>query len=241
VSGYGTDGTVWGGEFLAWDGASFARVARLRPFALVGGEIAVRDGRRSAFALLHQVLGPAAGRNLPLTDSERAVFPALVERGLHTPWTSSIGRLFDAVAAITGVATQSRFEGQAAMRLEGAIGGARGVEAYPSPIVDGMPSELDWRPLIEAVLEDAARGRGVDRIALRFHNALVDWIVQMAARAGLSQVVMSGGVFQNRYLAETALARLEARGLRAFVSRRIPPNDGGIAIGQIVLAARASR
>ncbi len=240
-TGYGPDGTIWGGEFLAWDGAAFARVARLRPFALIGGESAVRDGRRSAFGLLHQLRGLSAVHDLPLTDSERAVFPVLAERGLNTPWTSSVGRLFDAVAAIAGVATHSRFEGQAAMRLEGAIGEARGDHAYPAPVTDGRPAELDWRPLIAAVLEDAARGRGADRIALGFHNTLVDWILEIARRSGLPQVVMSGGVFQNRYLTETALARLEARGLRAYVSRRIPPNDGGIALGQIVLAAHAAR
>lgn len=239
-TGYGTDGTIWGGEFLAWNGASFRRVARLRPFALVGGESAVRDGRRSAFGLLHQVRGASAARELPLTDEESALFPALVERNVNSPSTSSVGRLFDGVAAIAGVATHSRFEGQAAMRLEGAIGTERGEEAYPAPVVGGDPDELDWRPLVAGVLEDSARGRKAGVIALRFHNALVDWIVEVTRRSGLPQVVMSGGVFQNRYLAETALVRLEARGVKGFISRRIPPNDGGIALGQIVLAARAS-
>ncbi len=240
-TGYGPDGTIWGGEFLAWDGGAFSRVARLRPFALVGGECAVRDGRRSAFGLLHQLHGRAAGRDLPLTDEERAVFPALAERGLNAPWTSSIGRLFDAVAAIAGIATHSRFEGQAAMRLEGAICDSRGEDSYPAPVIDGGPAELDWRPLIGRVAEEAVKGAPADRIALRFHNTLVEWIVEVARRSGLSQVVMSGGVFQNRYLTETAVARLEEIGLRTYVSRRIPPNDGGIALGQIVLAARAAR
>ena len=239
-TGHGPDGTIWGVEFLAWDGAAFQRLARLRPFALVGGESAVRDGRRSAFGLLHQLHGRAAGRDLPLTDEERALFPVLAERGLNCPWTSSVGRLFDAVAAIAGVATHSRFEGQAAMRLEGAIGEGRGGDAYPAPIVDGRPDELDWRPLIAGVLADTARNRGADVIALRFHNTLVEWIVEVARRSGLAQVVMSGGVFQNRYLTEAAFGRLETRGVRAYVSRRVPPNDGGIALGQIVLAARAS-
>jgi hydrogenase maturation protein HypF len=240
-TGYGPDGTIWGGEFLAWNGEAFTRVARLRPFALVGAESAVRDGRRSAYGLLHQVYGRAASERLPLTEEERAVFPALVERGLNTPLTSSVGRLFDAVAAIAGIATHSHFEGQAAMRLEAAIGEARGADAYPVLVAEGEPLEIDWRPLIAAAVEDAAGGRGVDRIALRFHNALVESIVECARRAGLSRIVLSGGVFQNRYLAENALARLEALGFRVFVSRRVPPNDGGIALGQIVLAARAAR
>ncbi len=240
-TGYGPDGTIWGGEFLAWNGQAFTRVARLRPFALVGAESAVRDGRRSAYGLLHQVYGRAASERLPLTEEERAVFPALVERGLNTPWTSSVGRLFDAVAAIAGIATHSRFEGQAAMRLEAVIGEARGADAYPVLVAEGEPLEIDWRPLIAAAAEDAAGGRGVDRIALRFHNALVESIVECARRAGLSRVVLSGGVFQNGYLTENALARLEALGFRVFVSRRVPPNDGGIALGQIVLAARAAR
>jgi hydrogenase maturation protein HypF len=240
-TGYGTDGTIWGGEFLAWDGREFSRLARLRPFALAGGERAVRDGRRCAFGLLYQLRGGEAGKTLPLTDKERAVFPSLLERELNAPWTSSIGRLFDGVAAITGIAPRSGFEGQAAMRLEGAMDGARGVEAYPSPIVDGAPWELDWRPLVARLADEVAGGAPLDRIALRFHNTLVDWIVAVARRSGLPQVVMSGGVFQNRYLAETAAARLDALGIRPFLCRRIPSSDGGIALGQIVLAARAAR
>ena len=237
-SGYGTDGTIWGGEFLSWNGEAFARAGRLRPFRLVGGESAARDGRKSAFGVLSQADPGLAAGCLRLTDEERAVFPAIVARGVHAPWTSSVGRLFDAVAAITGVARRSRFEGEAAMRLEGAIGGERGEAAYPAPVEAGRMIELDWRPLVAAIALDVSRGRSASRVALLFHNTLVEWILEVARATGMEHVVLGGGVFQNGYLAGRAVARLEALGFRPHVCRRVPPNDGGIALGQAVLAAR---
>jgi hydrogenase maturation protein HypF len=236
-TGYGTDGTIWGGEFLLWHGAGFRRVARLRPFRLPGGETAVRDGRRSAAGLLHQVPGAVWPERLGLPDGERAIVTALLERGVNAPLTSSVGRLFDAVAALTGVARVSRFEGQAAMSLEAAVAGEGG-EAYPAPLARGEPLELDWRPLVAAAAADAAAGRPAGWIATRFHNALVEWIVAVARRAEAPHVVLSGGVFQNACLAARARARLEAEGFTPLTHRRVPPNDGGIALGQAVLAAR---
>lgn len=219
-SGYGPDGTVWGGEFFVAEGNRFERVAHLRPFRLPGGEAAVREGWRSAASLLWETFGPQ--------DVPPAIC-RMLERGLNAPVTTSVGRLFDAVASLAGVARESRFEGQAAMRLEREIGSLQTEEAYPLP-------EGDWEPLIRRVVEDVQAGCGSGWIAARFHNALVDWIVAVALRCRLPQVVLSGGVFQNRYLVERAAARLESRGFAVFTHQRVPPNDGGLALGQAVLA-----
>jgi hydrogenase maturation protein HypF len=237
-TGYGTDGTIWGGEFLAWDGGAFHRVARLRPFPLPGGESAVRDGRRVAFGLLSQLPALAARATLGLDERTRFLLGALMARRVNTPMTSSAGRLFDAVAAIAGVAATSAYEGEAAMRLEAALRDEPGRPAYPLPLLDGgHPMDLDWRPLVAAALHDATAGVPPSAISLRFHNALAAAIVSVARHAGLRDVVLSGGVFQNGALVERARARLLDAGFHPFIHHRVPPNDGGLALGQAVLAA----
>jgi len=151
----------------------------------------------------------------------------LLEKGLNAPYTSSVGRLFDAVASLAGVARESRFEGQAAMMLERAIGDVVTEERYPLP-------GGDWEPLIRELVADNSPA---PLIAAKFHNGLVNWIFEEAARASVRQVVLSGGCFQNRYLTERAAAQLEARGFSVHTHQRVPANDGGIALGQAVLAA----
>ncbi|MDW8130541.1 MAG: carbamoyltransferase HypF [Bryobacterales bacterium] len=221
-TGYGLDGTIWGGEFFLVERGRFERVAHLRPFRLPGGEAAIREGWRSAASLRYETFGPQSLAQGPLR--------LMLERGLNSPWTTSVGRLFDAVAAMTGVARVNRFEGQAAMMLERAIGSLQGEEAYPL-------SAGDWRPLVEAIEHDLGKGEATAHIALRFHNALANWIVEVAEEAGLRDVCLSGGVFQNGYLVERAAALLEARGFRVWTHQRVPANDGGLALGQAVLAA----
>jgi hydrogenase maturation protein HypF len=153
----------------------------------------------------------------------------MLERGINVVPTTSVGRLFDAVACISGVARENRFEGQAAMLLENEIGRVRIEEAYPLP-------SGDWAPLIQAVVADQQAGVAVPVIAVRFHNALVNWIVEVATQVALKQIVLSGGVFQNRYLTERAAAVLERRGFTVYTHQKVPPNDGGIALGQVVMA-----
>ena len=155
----------------------------------------------------------------------------MLQRNLNCPATTSVGRLFDAVAVITGVARENRFEGQAAMRLECAIGSCRTEESYPLP-------NGDWEPLIHATTNDVARKIDIGLIAARFHNGLAQWILEVAERARIDQVLLSGGVFQNRYLTERAASRLEQRGFRVYTHQRVPPNDGGMALGQAALARR---
>ncbi len=225
-TGYGTDGAVWGGEFFLVDGARFERIAHLRPFRLPGGEAAVREGWRSAASVLSVALGPEAVPDRP----QRSVVLQMLSRGVNAPWTTSVGRLFDAVASIAGVADESRFEGQAAMLLERQIGGGNFDDAYPLP-------HGDWGPMIEAVRRDVAHSEGAPRIVARFHNALANWILSVAQQTGIPQVALSGGVFQNGYLVERTVALLEARGFRVHTHQRVPPNDGGIALGQAIIAA----
>ena len=220
-TGYGLDGAIWGGEFFHVDGDQFERVAHLRSFALPGGDAAVRQGWRSAASLLFEVLGPEA--------ADPRVRPMLA-RGVHVVPTTSVGRLFDAVASLCGIASENRFEGQAAMLLENEIGRLRTAEAYA---LDAG----DWGTLISAVVADTHAGVPVPTIAARFHNALVNWILEVATKTEIKQVVLSGGVFQNRYLTERAAAVLESRGFIVHTHRQVPPNDGGIALGQAVMAS----
>ena len=254
-TGFGPDGTIWGGEALAGDALAFRRVARLRPFRLVGGEAAVREPRRVAAALLWELAGDAGlERDLPALagfgSGERATLRRLLATGLRAPLTSSIGRLFDGVAALAGLGERVSFEGEAAMALEHAADPDER-EAYPfdlarAPEPPGLAPgqqpagtllELDWRPLVAAVLADLARGAGAPVIAARFHNALAGAAVALAAAAGLATVVLTGGCFQNRRLAESAAARLRAAGFEPWLPSAAPVNDGGVALGQIAVAA----
>ncbi len=220
-TGYGLDGAIWGGEFFRVEGNKYERVAHLRTFGLPGGDAAVREGWRSAASLLFEVQGAAA--------ADARVRPML-ERKVNLVSTTSVGRLFDAVASIAGLAQQNRFEGQAAMLLENEIGALRTEEAYPL-------SSGDWGPMIAAVVRDKRAGVAVPVIAARFHNALVSWIVEVAEQTRLKQIVLSGGVFQNRYLTERAAVVLEARGFVVHTHHQVPPNDGGIALGQAVMSS----
>ena len=252
-TGYGLDGAIWGGEFFRMEGSQYERVAHLRPFELPGGDVAVREGWRSAASLMFEVeksgipgLATAARSWSPGEDHAHGVpyvsgclrdvprqmsqVRAMLERGIHVVPTSSVGRLFDAVASIAGIAHESRFEGQAAMLLESEIGTLLAEEAYPL-------SSGDWAPLISAVLQDSRARVPVARIAAQFHNALANWIVEVAGQVKEKQIVLSGGVFQNRYLTERVASVLEGRGFMVHTHRQVPPNDGGISLGQAVMAA----
>jgi hydrogenase maturation protein HypF len=229
-TGYGLDGTIWGGEFFLVRDGNFQRIAHLRPFLLPGGEAAIREGWRSAASLLWEVFGAEA-----IPDSRaRPVLARMLERRVQTPLTTSVGRLFDAVASLAGVAQQSRFEGQAAMLLERAISGLQTGQCY-------RLEEGDWAPLIASVQADVKSNTSPALIAARFHNALAAWILEVAERAAVEHVVLSGGCFQNAYLVERAAALLEPRGFKVYTHQRVPPNDGGIALGQAVLVMPQSR
>lgn len=244
-TGLGLDGTIWGGEFFLVTRESIQRVAHFRPFRLPGGEKAVKEPRRSALGLLHELSGSpscASAREsvaVSFSSAEAAAVETMLQRGINAPFCCSVGRLFDAVAALAGLRQMARFEGQAAMELEFALEGVHSDEAY-SLGPDAATGIIDWTPLIEAILRDKADGAGIGLISARFHNGLAEAIVRVARRTGERRVVLSGGCFQNRYLTERTVQRLRAEGFQAYWHQRVPPNDGGIALGQIMAAVRGA-
>jgi len=244
-SGYGPDGTIWGGEFLIADGLSFERRAAFLPVPLPGGEGAIRHPWRMALSYL----AAACGGILP----DRAPVQALIERAGHataetvlkvrenralSPLTSSAGRLFEAAAALAGLCDHNTFEGEAAMRLEAAAGKLIG-EAYDFDVTDDGLSRIDFSRAFLALLDDLERGRSAGSVAARFHAtvaaAVVDQVARMHRATGLRDVALSGGVFQNRLLLGAVTSDIEALGLRVHTNTRVPANDGGISLGQAYL------
>ncbi len=245
-TGYGTDGTIWGGEFLVVAENCWRRVAHWRQFRLPGGERAIKEPRRAALGVLFELFANAAGGRKDLevisqvNERELAAMMKMMEQGLNSPWTSSVGRLFDAVAAILGLRQTVRHEGQAAMELEFCMGAVveGKVEAYPVRLAKGGegPAVLDWGPMIEGILESLGEGVAVPVIARRFHETLATGIVEVAREAGCERVVLSGGCFQNQVLTGRAVAWLREGGFQPYWHQRVPPNDGGIALGQVAAA-----
>ena len=235
-SGLGSDGTLWGGEALRIEGSACVRMGHLKPFPLPGGEAAVREPRRSACGLLWALRGAAApppGLATAFDGSEWELLQTMLAKDVHSPITSSMGRLFDAVAALVGLHARRGFEGQAAMALEFAAGEWL-APAYPWDLKDGV---ADPAPLVEAVLWDLAGGRDATFIAARFHAALADLALAWARLTDLPDVVLTGGCFQNALLTARVRARLEHAGFRVHRHRLFPPNDGSISLGQAAVAA----
>lgn len=250
-TGAGTDGTIWGGEFLVASLGGFERAAYLRTWALPGGAASVRDARRNAFALLSE-LGllehPGAARLLDSLDEQtRSVTATMIERGINSPRTSSMGRLFDAAAAILGICDKATYEGEPAIELEAAawraLGGKTvrldGNHAGVFTSADDSPI-LDPQPLIEALLNGIEAGAPADRLALGFHIAITHATTHIAseirAREGLDTVALSGGVFMNRLLLQLLTRELKSVGLTVLVPHSVPVNDGCIAYGQAAIA-----
>jgi hydrogenase maturation protein HypF len=229
-AGLGLDGTIWGGEFFLAGRGGLKRIAHLRPFPLPGSEAAMHDCSRPAAGLLWSL---QALDNAP-TAIEPSIL-ALLDRGLQSPRTSSVGRLFDAVAYLSAAATHNRFEGQAAMSLQAAIGSTVSEDAYELPCANGIG---DWSSLIEQVVFDQRNHLDAGYISVRFHNALANWIAEVARTTPVRDVVLSGGVFQNAYLTRRSTLLLEGDGFRVHTHHQTPANDGGLALGQAVVAGR---
>jgi hydrogenase maturation protein HypF len=249
-SGYGNDGTIWGGEFLRVDDSSYQRVARLRACRLPGGEKAIKEPRRAAIGLLYEIFGDELFTMDGLepirafTLQERALLKEILKKRINSPITSSVGRLFDAVASIAGVRQITKFEGQGAMELEFALDGFHTDETYPARLGEEDQQSaiiVDWEPMTVGVINDIRRGIPAGIVSAKFHNTMAESIVAVARRVGEERVALSGGCFQNKYLTERAVRRLRDEGFRPYWHQRVPPNDGGIALGQIVAAARALR
>ncbi len=239
-TGWGLDGSIWGGEFLLGDASSFERVAHLRPFLLPGGEAAVREPRRSAAAVLREAgldIDPALPGLASFASSELGILDQMMAKQVNSPTTTSAGRLFDAVSAMLGLVEVSTFEGHAAMALEHA---ADTLEdgSYAIPITRSDEAwVVDWAPLIRSIVDDLAVSVTPGRIAGKFHNALVGAIVGVAERVEHPRVALTGGCFQNRLLTERAASRLRSSGFDVLMHRSVPPNDGGISLGQVMVAA----
>ena len=233
--GWGTDGTLWGGEILAGDAGGYERIAHLRPVAMPGGSAAVRQPWRMALGHLHEAFGTDLPTLACVTDHIEDA-PRVLEqcRPGQSILTTSVGRLFDSIAALCGVAESVTYEGQAAIRLEQAAG--PDVRRYPVEISEGTPAVIEFSPVVEAVTADLLAGQEPSAIAAAFHRWVADVAVAVSEQAreatGLTAVAISGGVFQNRRLVELLVPDLEQSGFEVLRHRQVPPNDGGISLGQ---------
>jgi hydrogenase maturation protein HypF len=241
-TGYGDDGSIWGGElFLGSIREGFERVSHLRPAALVGGDAAARHPVQAAAGFLDQIETPDLTRGPFDFPSQYGRSRRLLQRRTRTFSTTSAGRLFDAVAALLGFTRPVTFEGQAAMWLEWLARTAPEVEPYPCPVPG---PEIDWRPLLRATVEDRMRGRDPAEISRAFHTGLASGLADATAALcrenGLDTAVASGGVMQNALLLERLAATLERGGITLLINHLVPPNDGGISLGQAALGALGS-
>jgi hydrogenase maturation protein HypF len=241
-TGFGTDGAVWGGEFLIGDYRRFRRAAHLRYVGMPGGEMAIREPWRMAVAHLADAGVRHASLEARLVRAQLVAVEQMLRRHFQTPLTSSAGRLFDAVASLAGVADRVSYEGQAAVQLEGLASRVAPAGAYPVTVEPaGSLLLIDTRPLIAAVAEEATRKVDAALIARRFHSTLIDVIARVCHRlreaTGLGAVVLSGGVFQSALLTAEVTARLGEDGFRVYRHRLVPPNDGGLSLGQLAIAA----
>jgi hydrogenase maturation protein HypF len=250
-SGLGLDNTIWGGEFLLGDCNGFERLAAIRPYPLLGGEAAAREPRRAALALLWMTYGAEVFnwddlRPIAATaKSERAVVAKLLERATGTTLTSSVGRLFDAVASLSGLIGGRSFEGRGGMLLESHCGDSLD-NPYLLPVVAAEPAGergpaaprwwLDPAPLIAGVVSDVRGGLPRETIATRFHAALVAATVEIAVRVNAKVVALTGGCFQNRRLTEGCVRALKKRQIRVLLHNQVPANDGGLSLGQTLVA-----
>lgn len=239
-SGFGLDQTLWGGEALRVDTKGCQRVGHLRAFPLPGGDRAVKESRRSAAGLLWELAGATGPVDNLYTASEQPLLHSMLERGLNTPRTSSIGRLFDAVAALTGIRTVRGFEGQAAMELEFAAEGGSDPEAYPWAFQGEECLVADPAPLVQALLKDLQQGISVASVAQRFHRALAELALAWARHTDLKDVVLCGGCFQNALLTRLVRERLLQAGFQVHLPVVFPTNDGAISLGQAWVAAQRS-
>jgi hydrogenase maturation protein HypF len=236
-TGYGTDKTIWGGEVLIASYMGFRRALHLRPYRLPGGDKAVKEPCRTALSLLYDTFGDKAYdlQCTPFQDKEKALMIEIIKKNINCPVTTSMGRLFDAVASIIGLQHKISYHAQAAIALEQLAAKSDDTDAYPFVISNNMIYQL---PVIDRIVDNLTSGISVQVIAKRFHNTIVHIIleaaVQLRNETGISHVALTGGVFQNSILMENALNQLEGSGFTPLVHQLVPPNDGGISLGQAV-------
>ncbi len=247
-TGFGTDGTIWGGEFFLTTKTSFERVATFAPFPLPGGEQAIREPRRAALGLLYEIFGESLFEKkelfplLQFSGKDRIILRAMLAHRINTPLTTSVGRLFDAVASIINLRHYVSFEGQAAMEMEFLAGVTLENNRYRCEIVGNHSLlQIDWRPMVLEILNDVQTGVCRQSISTKFHNTISGSIIEIAKRIGEKKVVLSGGCFQNRYLTERTVMLLRHERFQPYWHQRVPTNDGGIALGQIYASIRKNK
>jgi hydrogenase maturation protein HypF len=236
-NGLGSDHTLWGGEFLLIHGHGFQRYAHLRPFSLPGGSKAIQEPRRAALGLLYEIYSHRLFdmKHLPFSEQELKLLEPVLSKKINCPLTTSAGRLFDAVASLLELCRINQYEGQAAMALETAAVKVECNETYPFQLIEADPLVIDWQILVEQLLIDI-RHQAPEWIARKFHNTLSAMILAVAVRAEEKSIVLSGGCFQNTCLTETAVNQLKTAGFKVYCHEKIPPNDGGLALGQLYAA-----
>ena len=246
-TGFGPDGTIWGGEFLLADLAGAERAGHLAGVPMPGGAAAIRQPWRMAAAYLDAAFPGGLPAGLDVAARNSGNWPdvlTLARRGVNAPMTSSAGRLFDAVAALLGIRDSINYEGQAAVELEQLTATSRH-DPYPAAITGGQPLTVTGSDLVRAAAQDLLDGVPREVIGARFHQGVATMIGEVCGllrdRSGLGTVALSGGVFQNLLLLGTVVDLLEARGFRVLTHSRVPPNDGGISLGQAVVAAARDR
>jgi len=255
-TGYGTDGNVWGGEVLIAGYEGFERAAHLEYVPLPGGAAVIREPWRMAVSYLAHHFGREFLRmefmklDIPfvrqLHRPKVDLLLRMMEQGVNSPLTSSCGRLFDAVAALVGIRQQVNYEAQAAIELEMAVGSSEEDSGYPLKL---LPENNHWiistRPLFEELLDDLGRNLPVGTISRRFHNGLVEGFVELARllreKTALHRVCLSGGTFHNVYLSERLEMRLSEAGFEVFTQKEVPSGDGGLSLGQALVAAARMR
>ena len=245
-AGFGLDGNVWGGEFLLGNYRTFQRCGHFRYVPLPGGDAAARETYRMAIAYLYDCYGEGLFKlELPfmgtLKEREKKLFLVMLIQGINSPPSSSCGRLFDAVAALIGLRNSVAYEGQAAIELEALAERSAAAGSYPYGIFsEAEEFVVDFRLMIGAILQDLETGEPLPDIARRFHDTLaaaaVDACAAIRRESGVERVVLSGGVFQNKMLTERVYDLLASNGFQVFTHRLVPPNDGGLALGQAVIA-----
>jgi len=244
-TGYGDDANIWGGEFLLCDFKKYSRVGHLKYYPLPGGDKAIVEPWRMAYSYLFSIYGPKA-KTLDINFIHRmdgnsiSIIEKMIDKNINSPLTSSCGRLFDAISSLIGIRDEISYEGQAAMELESfCTSGIK--DRYKFSIYkEGEKFIIDPQEIFINIIEDLKRGIGKDIIAVKFHNTVAEFTVNLCGKiredTGINKIALSGGVFQNKYLTEKVLYLLEDKGFKVFIQRKVPTNDGGISLGQAVVA-----
>lgn len=237
-TGYGFDKTIWGGEFFTYSEEEFSRVAHFKKFRIPGGDAAIKDTRRSLTGILYEIFGndiPFAKLNRAIPENELLLFAQMLDKNINCFATTSVGRIFDAVSSLLNICSKSSYEGQAAMMLEFAADQTT-LSRYDFNLTDNSIFIVDWQPMFEQMIDEIFRGIDASVISAKFHNTLVEIIITLSKKIGLTDIILTGGCFQNVFLLERTIDRLVEEKFNPHWNKIVPTNDGGISFGQAVFA-----